>query len=28
VVDCQGETPIFTDGPYVEAKEHTIVTWV
>jgi hypothetical protein len=28
VVDGQGETPIFTDGPYVETKEHIIGLWI
>jgi hypothetical protein len=28
VVDGQGETPLFTDGPYVEAKEFVIGLWV
>lgn len=27
-VDGQGERPIFTDGPYVEAKEHLGGFWV
>jgi len=28
VVDGQGETPIFTDGPYVETKEYVIGLWI
>ena len=28
VVDGQGETPIFTDGPYVESKEYAIGLWI
>jgi hypothetical protein len=28
LVDGQGETPIFTDGPYVESKEYVIGLWV
>ncbi|MGI8456853.1 MAG: YciI family protein, partial [Propionibacteriaceae bacterium] len=27
-VDGQGERPIFTDGPYVETKEHLGCVWV
>jgi hypothetical protein len=28
VVDGQGETPVFTDGPYLEAKEHLGGFWI
>jgi hypothetical protein len=28
VVDGQGETPIFTDGPYVETKEYVAGIWI
>jgi len=28
VVDGQGETPIFTDGPYVETKEYVVGVWI
>lgn len=28
VVDGQGETPIFTDGPYVETKEYISGLWI
>src|SRR6478752_9941436 len=28
VVDGQGETPILTDGPYVESKEYVIGLWI
>ena len=28
MVDGQGETPIFTDGPYVETKEYVIGLWI
>ena len=27
-VDGQGETPLFTDGPYLESKEHLGGFWV
>ncbi|MEI2778485.1 MAG: YciI family protein [Tetrasphaera sp.] len=27
-VDGQGDTPVFTDGPYLEAKEHLGGFWV
>ncbi len=27
-VDGRGETPVFTDGPYLEAKEHLGGFWV
>ena len=28
VVDGQGASPIFTDGPYVETKEYVIGLWI
>jgi hypothetical protein len=28
VVDGQGETPIFSDGPYVETKEYVVGLWI
>lgn len=28
VVDGQGETPVFTDGPYLETKEHLGGFWI
>ena len=28
VVDGQGESPVITDGPYVETKEHLAGFWV
>jgi hypothetical protein len=28
VVDGRGDEPVFTDGPYVESKEHIIGFWV
>ncbi|AIY19428.1 hypothetical protein GUY44_03785 [Pimelobacter simplex] len=28
VVDGQGETPVFTDGPYLETKEHIGGFWI
>lgn len=28
VVDGRGETPVFTDGPYLESKEHIGGFWI
>lgn len=28
VVDGQGESPVFTDGPYLESKEHVGGFWI
>jgi hypothetical protein len=28
VVDGRGEAPIFTDGPYLESKEHVVGFWI
>src|SRR5690242_3340345 len=28
VIDGRGETPIFTDGPFVESKEHVAGFWI
>jgi hypothetical protein len=28
VVDARGEEPLFTDGPYIESKEHMAGLWI
>jgi len=28
VVDARGGEPVFTDGPYVESKEHMVGFWI
>ena len=28
VIDARGEEPIFTDGPFVESKEHVAGFWI
>ena len=28
VVDGQGDTPVITDGPYLESKEYIIGFWI
>ena len=28
VVDGRGDTPLFTDGPYLESKEHVVGFWI
>jgi hypothetical protein len=28
VVDGRGGEPVFTDGPYIEAKEHVVGFWI